>query len=179
MSRTTPVLLVGVLCVGLLRPLAADAALWNPFDGTVAKPTLTERVQTLMRTLLFSIEQASGRIVSAFRLPDPARIGLRAQSFYRPPTVAFPTSTPAPAGLRTPIVIPTPAPSDTPSLAGSSWASDCSCRRGEVCPDDPEKSCEACRRITIGDALTTKADCQAHRHAQTTDGGVPRLEGHF
>ncbi len=168
--------LLGMTLLAALPVNSATAAVFFEDAGT---PSVFQTALSALRAAAVALP-LTDTVVSRFRLLQIGAFGFRPFSFYRPRTVTRAEATQPPTtGARGEITAPAPTFPGVPSLAGARWASDCSCRRGDPCPDNPDVPCEQCRPITIGDADTTVADCQRHRHAPTNTGGSTTLEGHI
>lgn len=157
-----------LLVLSLLVPLAARAAspsdsFWNPFRD--AGESIADDVRDLLETVRAEIEAIAGRTVSRFTIPDPTRIGFRPLSAYLPSFLGRKSQ----SGIGKPTP-PSPAPGDQSQHDPPPWAADCSCRRGDPCPDDPSKRCEDCRTMTRGPStIKTREECLAGSHVESFD----------
>lgn len=181
------VFLSAVAVMTTLPAVASAEHSWNPFDDEGHQNFFGE-VRDTLRSVLDTIETIAGRTVSRFRIPEFDLFGFRPASAYRPPEVPGSTTFQPPTGLRGLLLAPSPRASDTPSLGTTCgtgdgdpwWAEDCSCSCGQPCPEDPNLTCEQCKRIRIGDRRTSQADCRKHGHPfMNKDGGKPTGDFHF
>lgn len=156
-----------LLMTCLLLPLVAGAQppsgrFWDPFRGT--RENLAETVRYLLGTARAEVESRAGRAVSRFKIPDPSRIGFRDVRAYVRAFVGFRSRA---GDLPVP---PSPAPGDDARHNRPLWAADCSCRRGDPCPDNPNQQCEDCRAITRGPStIATPEECRERSHVESFD----------
>lgn len=144
---------------------------WNPFRGS--KVSFTQAINSSLQGLLTALEKATGRVVSAFRISDPANFGVVSGAYNLNKISKKSTS----GIVITPASPITDISSSGTVCGGGSgdpfWANDCSCvcSKGKVhnlvyevsdrCPEDDNRSCEDCRDITRHDNSYTKvSECK-------------------
>lgn len=160
------------LLLGQSTMAAPSDRFWDPFRNT---PSVSIRLQNILNTLIAAIPRVAGNPVSTFRIPDPSFLGIRSRTAYNPGALGTKTTQGGSSRPIPPSPISDKSGHGTPCGGSDTdpyWANDCSCRcsTGGVanlsyavsdrCPDDDNRTCEDCRKITRHDKhVTTIAEC--------------------